>query len=65
MAEQGTISTEDLALVLLTDSIVEAMQHIDVFMKKHYRPHEAPRWKWWLFERKPAPPAAPAFSDVR
>jgi hypothetical protein len=50
MAQQGTISKEDLSLVLLTDSIAEAAQHIGTFIKKNYR--EAPRRrKWWLFEK--------------
>src|SRR6201999_437030 len=29
MAREGTISKEDLALVLLTDSVAEAINHID------------------------------------
>jgi len=50
MAQQGTISKEDLSLVLLTDSIAEAAEHIDAFIKKNYRekPHKR---KWWLFEK--------------
>jgi uncharacterized protein (TIGR00730 family) len=56
MARKGTISREDLSLVLLTDSIAEAIQHIETFIKKNFR--EKPRRrKWWLFERKPATPA--------
>ena len=52
MAQQGTISKEDLSLVLLTDSIAEATQHIDTFIKNNYR--KAPRHrKWWLFESAP------------
>lgn len=52
MAQQGTISKEDLSLVLLTDSIAEASEHIDAFIKKNYR--EKPRKrKWWLFEKNP------------
>src|SRR5579863_8774731 len=35
MAEQGTISKEDLSLVLLTDSIPEAMKHIETFIRNH------------------------------
>jgi uncharacterized protein (TIGR00730 family) len=50
MAEQGTISKEDLSLVLLTDSVAEAVQHIDNFIKKNYSRHPRKR-KWWLFER--------------
>lgn len=52
MAQKGTISPEDLSLVLLTDSPAEAAQHIDTFIKKNYR--EKPRKrKWWLFEKDP------------
>jgi uncharacterized protein (TIGR00730 family) len=52
MAVQGTISKEDLDLVLLTDSIADAVQHIDNFIKKNYRRQPARR-KWWLFESAP------------
>ncbi len=39
-------------LVLLTDSIAEAGQHIDNFIKLNYRPVPPPRRrKWWLFEK--------------
>jgi uncharacterized protein (TIGR00730 family) len=52
MAQQGTISREDLSLVLLTDSHAEAVAHIDTFIKKNYR--EKPRRRrWWLFEKDP------------
>jgi uncharacterized protein (TIGR00730 family) len=56
MARQGTISKEDMSLVLLTDSIAEAGQHIETFIKKNYREKSRKR-KWWLFEKKPAAPA--------
>jgi uncharacterized protein (TIGR00730 family) len=56
MAREGTISPADLSLVLLTDSIAEAMQHIDTFIKKNF-PEKPRRRKWWLFEPKPAGPA--------
>ncbi|MBN9383056.1 MAG: TIGR00730 family Rossman fold protein [Chitinophagaceae bacterium] len=50
MATQGTISKEDLSLVLLTDSLDEAAGHIENFIRKNYR--EGPRRrKWWLFEK--------------
>jgi uncharacterized protein (TIGR00730 family) len=52
MAREGTISKEDLALVLLTDSIAEAIRHIDTFIKKNYRQGVRKR-KWWLFEKRP------------
>ncbi len=42
MAEKGTISPEDLSLVLLTDSIAEATQHIDTFIKKNYQRTSTP-----------------------
>jgi uncharacterized protein (TIGR00730 family) len=52
MAGQGTISKEDLALVLVTDSVAEAVQHIDTFIRKNYKAGPRRR-KWWLFEQKP------------
>lgn len=55
MAREGTIAKEDLNLVLLTDSVAEAVQHIEAFIRKNYR-EKARRRKWWLFE--PKPPAA-------
>ncbi len=57
MAEKGTISPEDLSLVLLTDSVAEAAQHIETFIQKNYR-SRPPRRKWWLFEPRPAGEAA-------
>jgi predicted Rossmann-fold nucleotide-binding protein len=51
MSQQGTISKQDLSLVLLTDSIAEAMAHIDNFIKKNYRTKPRKR-KWWLLERR-------------
>jgi uncharacterized protein (TIGR00730 family) len=50
MAEQGTISKEDLSLVLLTDSIPEAMEHIGNFIRKNYNSPPRKR-RWWLLER--------------
>jgi uncharacterized protein (TIGR00730 family) len=37
MAEQGTISKEDMNLVLMTDSIDEAMNHIQVYIKQEFQ----------------------------
>jgi uncharacterized protein (TIGR00730 family) len=51
MAAQGTISKQDLSLVLLTDSIDEAAAHIDNFIKKNYREGARRQRKWWLFEK--------------
>ena len=50
MGQQGTIAKQDLSLVLLTDSITEAMQHIGNFIQKNYRAKPRKR-KWWLLER--------------
>jgi uncharacterized protein (TIGR00730 family) len=51
MAQQGTISRDDLSLVLLTDDIDEAMQHIRTYIRNNYK--VKPRAKqWWLFEKK-------------
>lgn len=51
MAEEGTISREDLSLVTLTDSIDEAMDHINVFIQKYYK--VVPRKRsWWLIEKR-------------
>jgi len=37
MAQEGTISKEDMSLVLVTDSIDEAMNHIRTFIKSNYK----------------------------
>jgi uncharacterized protein (TIGR00730 family) len=52
LSKQGTISREDLSLVLLTDSVAEAMEHIQTFISKNYQVHPRRR-KWWLFEKRP------------
>lgn len=50
MADEGTISPEDMKLVLVTDDIDEAIQHISKYIKQNYKikPHKK---FWWLFER--------------
>ncbi len=50
MAQQGTISEEDLSLVLLTDSLDEAMDHIKTYIRKNYTLKPRKRL-WWLFEK--------------
>jgi len=51
MAQQGTISREDLLLVKLTDDVDEAMNHIQLYIKQNYK--VVPRKKrWWLFEKR-------------
>jgi hypothetical protein len=50
MAEQKTISPEDMQLVLLTDSVEDAMEHVGKYISTNYT--IKPRKKlWWLFEK--------------
>jgi len=51
MAGQGTISKEDLLLVLMTDSVEEAVEHINKYIKTNYvvKPR---RRLWWLLEKR-------------
>jgi uncharacterized protein (TIGR00730 family) len=51
MIEQGTISATDLDLLLFTDDLDEAMQHIRHFLEKNYKIVERDKPVWWLFER--------------
>jgi uncharacterized protein (TIGR00730 family) len=51
LAEAGTISEADMKLVLLTDSIDEAMQHIMTYITRNYEVKPRGR-KWWLFEKR-------------
>ena len=51
MALKGTISKEDLSLVLLTDSMDEAMEHIRTYIEKNYVIKPRKRL-WWLLEKK-------------
>jgi uncharacterized protein (TIGR00730 family) len=44
MANEGTISPEDMKLVLLTDDYDEAIDHINHYMEKNYKP--------WLKKKK-------------
>jgi uncharacterized protein (TIGR00730 family) len=51
MSEKGTISKEDMRLVLLTDDVHEAMEHIKTYIQNYYKVR--PRKKfWWLFEKR-------------
>jgi uncharacterized protein (TIGR00730 family) len=49
--QQGTVSKGDLSLVLLTDSVEDAMKHINTYISTNY---DVKRRKplWWLFEKK-------------
>src|SRR6476620_10288451 len=51
MAQAGTISREDLLLVMLTDNYDEAMNHIQNYVLKNYKVLPRKR-KWWLFEKR-------------
>ncbi|OLY91116.1 hypothetical protein SAMN05444008_11829 [Cnuella takakiae] len=51
MAEKKTISEEDLKLVLLTDDVNEAMDHIYKYIQANYKVKPRNR-KWWLLEQR-------------
>jgi uncharacterized protein (TIGR00730 family) len=51
MAEQGTISKEDMSLVLVTDSLNEAMEHIHNYISTNYKVRPRRR-AWWLLEKR-------------
>jgi uncharacterized protein (TIGR00730 family) len=51
MAEQGTISPEDLKLVLLTDNMDDAMNHISTYVERNYKVKPRKRL-WWFFEKR-------------
>ena len=51
MASNGTISKEDLSLVLLTDDIDEAMNHIKTYISVNYKVKPRKR-SLWFFERR-------------
>ena len=51
MARRGTISKEDMNLVLVTDDVNEAMDHIRKYITTNYKVKPRRR-KWWLFEKR-------------
>jgi predicted Rossmann-fold nucleotide-binding protein len=51
MAAKGTISEEDLSLVLLTNDVGEAMNHIRKYIQTNYKIKPRKRM-WWLFEKR-------------
>ena len=51
MATQGTISKEDMNLVLITDSVDEAMEYISSYISSNYKVKPRKRL-WWLFEKR-------------
>lgn len=52
MSKNGTISEEDLSLVLLTDDLDEATAHIATYITKNYKVKKRNRPSWWLWEKK-------------
>lgn len=51
MANKGTISKEDLALVLMTDDFDNAILHIQKYVKENYTVKPRRRL-WWLLEKR-------------
>lgn len=51
MSAQGTISKEDMNLVLVTDSVDEAIGHISKYISGNYKV-KSRRRMWWLFEKR-------------
>lgn len=51
MANDGTISAEDMNLVLVTDSLDEAMDHIHSYISTNYKVRPRRRL-WWLLEKR-------------
>jgi uncharacterized protein (TIGR00730 family) len=51
MASQGTISKQDLSLLLVTDSVDEAMDHIAAYIKENYTIKKR-KPLWWLLESR-------------
>lgn len=51
MAKEGTISPEDMKLVLLTDDMDQAMSHIKTYVQTNYQVKKRRRL-WWLFEKR-------------
>lgn len=50
MAVKGTITKEDMNLVLLTDDVDEGMQHIRKYIQTNYKIKRRRR-QWWLLEQ--------------
>jgi uncharacterized protein (TIGR00730 family) len=50
MVVEGTISADDLKLVLLTDDPEEAINHIGFYVGRNFRVLRRRRPFWWLFE---------------
>ncbi len=51
MEDEGTISSGDMDLVLVTDSVDEAMEYIRHYISSNYKVKPRKRL-WWLFEKR-------------
>lgn len=51
MSQQGTISREDLDLVLFTDDYDEAINHVIVYVRQNYKIRFRKKF-WWLLEKR-------------
>lgn len=51
LSDQGTISVEDMNLVLVTDSMDEAIDHIRSYITTNYKVRPRRRL-WWLLEKR-------------
>jgi predicted Rossmann-fold nucleotide-binding protein len=52
MADEGTIGKEDLNLVLVTDNIDEAMDHIHSYISTNFKVRPRKNTLWWLLEKR-------------
>jgi uncharacterized protein (TIGR00730 family) len=52
MINEKTIEKEDLNLLLITDDMDEAMNHINMYISSNYNLLKKRKTFWWLFEKK-------------
>jgi uncharacterized protein (TIGR00730 family) len=52
MVNEGTIYKEDLDLLLITDDMDDAMEHIKTYISTNYNLMKKRKRFWWLFEKK-------------
>jgi predicted Rossmann-fold nucleotide-binding protein len=52
MIKEKTVLEDDLKLVLFTDDIDEAMEHIKTYIDSNYEISFTRKPKWWLFEKR-------------
>ena len=51
MADQGTISPQDMDLLKFTDDMDEAIAHIRLYLTTNFHIHKRRKPIWWLFEK--------------